>query len=63
MRVLLDEDRCEGHGRCYGLVPELFDTDDRGHCVLLHPQVPPELEGSARTGVDNCPEQALSTEP
>ena len=26
MRVRIDDEKCEGHGRCYGLAPELFET-------------------------------------
>jgi ferredoxin len=60
MRIVLDEDRCQGHGRCYSLAPDLFDADDRGHCVLLVTEVPAGLEAQAASGIDNCPELALS---
>ena len=60
MRVRLDTELCQGHGQCYTLAPELFDSDDLGHCVLLVDEVPPGLEDQARTGVDNCPEHALT---
>ncbi len=60
MRLLLDAERCQGHGRCYMLAPDLFDADEVGHCVLLVDEVPAALEADARNGVDNCPEQALS---
>ena len=62
MRIRLDPDQCQGHGRCYTLAPELFDADDFGHCVLLVDEVPASLEEAARDGVDNCPEHALSLE-
>ena len=62
MRLLLDAERCQGHGRCYMLAPDLFDADDVGHCVLLVDEVPAGLEADAKNGVDNCPEQALSIE-
>ncbi len=62
MRIVLDTDRCVGHGRCYGAAPDLFDADEYGHCVLLQPQVPPGREEAARSGVDNCPERALALE-
>jgi ferredoxin len=62
MRVRLDTELCQGHGRCYTLAPELFDSDDLGHCVLLVDEVPAGLEDQARTGVDNCPEHALTLE-
>jgi ferredoxin len=62
MRIVLDADRCQGHGRCYVLAPDLFDADEFGHCVLLVDEVPADREGHARTGVENCPEQALALE-
>ncbi len=60
MRLELDQDACQGHGRCYALAPELFEADERGHCRLLIDLVPDGLESSARDGVDNCPERALT---
>lgn len=64
MRVTLDSERCQGHGRCYTLAPQLFEPDDMGHCVLLpaSKDVPSELYEVARSGVANCPEQALGIE-
>lgn len=60
MRIVRDAERCTGHGRCYSLAPSLFDSDERGHSVVLAPEVPPGLEGDARSAVDNCPEDAIS---
>jgi len=62
MRIRLDPDRCQGHGRCYTLAPDLFDADDLGHCVVLVSDVPASQEDAARNGVENCPEQALFLE-
>ncbi len=63
MRVHVDPERCEGHGRCYGVAPELFEPDDIGNgherdggCV------PGELEHQARLAVANCPERAIIVE-
>lgn len=60
MRIVLDEQACTGHGRCYALAPELFDADDVGHSVVLLADVPPELEGQARQAAANCPENAIT---
>ena len=60
MRIVLDPGRCQGHGRCYSLAPDLFDADDVGHCVLLVDEVPAGREGDARSGAENCPYQALT---
>ncbi len=60
MHLELDTDACQGHGRCYSLAPELFDSDDEGHSVLLcHGEVPDELAHKAQLAVDNCPEDAI----
>jgi len=61
MKILVDHEKCQGHGRCYDLAPELFASDDDGYVELLVTgDVPPDLEGKARTAVNNCPERALS---
>jgi len=59
VRIQFDPERCQGHGRCYSLAPDLFDSDDVGHCVLLVDEAPSGREDDARSGVENCPEQAL----
>jgi ferredoxin len=63
MKITLDTSVCTGHGRCYTLAPEVFDEDDRGHCVLKLEALPEALRESARGAVDACPEQALSLSP
>jgi len=62
MKVRVDTELCVGHGRCYALAPDVFETDDRGHCLIPREDVPPELEQQARTGEDNCPERAITVE-
>jgi ferredoxin len=62
VKIRLDPEACQGHGRCYNLAPDLFDSDDLGHCVLLVDVVPEGREVDARSGVDNCPERALTIE-
>ncbi len=60
MRVHVDAEKCQGHGRCYSISPELFEADDYGNS---HERgdgtVPPELIEQARLAVDNCPEFAV----
>jgi len=62
MRVRLDPETCQGHGRCYVLAPEVFDSDDYGHCVVLLEDVPAGHESQAKDAVENCPERALTLE-
>jgi ferredoxin len=50
MKVHVDEARCEGHGRCYALAPELFAADDIGNSHEIGDgTVAPELEQQARS--------------
>jgi ferredoxin len=62
MRIVLDEDACVGHGRCYALAPAVFDADDMGRCRVLVAEPGPELEEAARAAVSTCPEDALRIE-
>jgi ferredoxin len=63
MKVRIDTDLCTGHGRCYALVPELFDTDDRGYGVVtVSSDLSPEQVALAHKAAGNCPEQAIVVE-
>ena len=60
MRIRVDPDKCQGHARCYGLAPELFDLDDYGQSTAKNDgRVPVELEDKARLAIANCPEFAI----
>ena len=60
MKVRIDAERCQGHGRCYDLAPDLFGEDDEGYgTVLGDGAVPPAREHDARLAVANCPERAI----
>jgi ferredoxin len=61
MRVQIDPARCQGHGRCYDLEPDLFGEDEDGYgTVLGDGVVPAGREDDARLAVANCPEQAIA---
>ncbi len=61
MKVKIDSERCQGHGRCYDLAPALFGEDDEGYGhVLGDGAVPPGKEHDARLAAANCPEQAIT---
>lgn len=61
LRVHVDQEKCQGHNRCYSLAPELFDVDDYGiSSAVGDGLVPPELEENARRAVANCPEYAIT---
>ena len=63
MRVQVDANRCEGHGRCYALAPEVFAPDDIGNAeVVGSGTVDPALEQKARLAYENCPDRAIGLE-
>jgi ferredoxin len=63
MRLLLDNDRCQGHQMCAIAAPELFGSDEIGNAVLLvEGDVPSELEAKARRAAANCPERAITVQ-
>jgi ferredoxin len=59
-RVCVDAERCEGHGRCYTLAPDVFDADEVGHAVVLVENVSGDLEEQAAEAEKNCPEAAIT---
>jgi ferredoxin len=61
MRVLIDAERCQGHGRCYDLAPDLFGEDDEGYATLVGDgHIPDDREADTHLAVANCPEQAIA---
>lgn len=61
MKVHVDQEKCQGHSRCYILAPELFDVDDLGNGFergdgIVHDG----LQEKAQLAVDNCPEFAIT---
>jgi len=62
-RLTVDWTRCQGHGLCAHIVPELVQRDRLGFPVMLDMPVPPWLERGARQAVDRCPALALRLTP
>ena len=60
MKVAVDEDRCQGHARCWEICPEVFALNDVGHAEVLAPEVPAGLEALAEKAAANCPERAIT---
>jgi ferredoxin len=51
--------KCDAHGVCAGLLPELISLDKWGYPLLAPGPVPPDLEDLARRAVASCPTLAL----
>lgn len=62
-RLHVDWTRCDGHGSCVELLPELFAVDDFGfpwpRSGERDPAVPRRSMEAARHAVRNCPVLAL----
>jgi ferredoxin len=59
-RLHVDWTRCDGHGSCVELLPELLVRDDWGFPVFRGaPEVPRMLMEHAEHAVDACPLLAL----
>lgn len=66
MRLSIDRDRCQGHGRCYSAEPEVFEPiDDLGRADLIDGGLSTEsltmIQRLERV-VAGCPERAISLE-
>lgn len=61
MKVKISE-LCSGHGRCYALYGELYESDELGYSKHRggELEVPPGLEELARKGAAVCPERAIT---
>jgi ferredoxin len=60
LKLILDGERCQGHGRCYTVAPQLFGYDDNGQAVLLvADDLTDEQLERAHLAANNCPEYAI----
>lgn len=58
-RLIVDWTKCDAHGICAELLPELVQLDDWGYPIVSGEAVPRGLEGHARRAVRACPTLAL----
>ena len=64
VRVVIDDGRCQGHGRCWSLENQLFEPkDDLGHGAVIgggDELDDPDRLAAAWRAADACPERAIS---
>lgn len=60
MEIILDREKCEGHGLCEEAAPHLMHLDDEAELVIDQPHVDeqPDLD-AAKQAVRVCPVAAL----
>ena len=56
----IDRIRCDGHGQCAEMLPELLRLDDWGYPIIAPGPVPNHLVPLARKAVSGCPVLALA---
>lgn len=62
MKVTVDLDACEAHGRCTKLCPEVFELDEDDVLHIRVDNIPEEHLERVRIAVERCPKQALALE-
>jgi ferredoxin len=60
VRLLIDQNVCQGHGRCYATAPELIKADDQGYPVVPEGGLEVEDRDLAEEIEGGCPEMAIS---
>jgi ferredoxin len=64
VRVVIDDDLCTGHGRCFALSPELFTDDENGYGrVIDDDELAATQVDAAERAIRACPERAIRLEP
>jgi ferredoxin len=60
MKLAIDDQKCQGHGRCSLINLDLFDVEVDGRGVVLIEEPDPSVEGDINKAISSCPEQAIS---
>lgn len=58
-RVVADTERCEGHGMCEAVAPELFRVGDDDVVIVAPGELSDADRENAALAVDSCPMAAL----
>lgn len=62
MKVIVNEEMCEGHGKCELSAPEVFELRPDDVSIVLMEEVPPELHEKVERAIRLCPRQAIAWE-
>jgi ferredoxin len=58
--MAIDRIKCDGHGLCAELLPELIRLDDWGYPIIAQQPIPERLAPLAQRAVATCPVLALA---
>ena len=62
MKVVVDTDRCGGHGLCEAIAPAYFEVGSDGLSQVLRPEIDPDDLVDIEDAVASCPTEALRIE-
>jgi len=65
MKVTVDHDKCEAHGRCYNFAEDLFERGPKGKAVVLVPEIGEDdldMMRNAEAAQMMCPAGAITVE-
>jgi ferredoxin len=60
MKLSIDPELCQGHGRCVMVNMELFDMDDDAKGLVVDAEPGPEFADDIAKAIATCPEQAIT---
>jgi ferredoxin len=60
MKVEVNHDRCEGHGKCVIAAPGIFELRDDDLSYVLVDEVPAEQRERVDRAIRLCPRQAIA---
>ena len=60
MKVQVNHEKCEGHGKCELAAPEVFELRPDDLSYVLLDNVPEELAPKVERAIRLCPRQAIS---
>jgi len=59
VRVHIDTERCQGHGHCNLICPQVFGFDEQGFGRVQVDRVPEPLRADVERAERACPERAI----
>ncbi len=62
MKVVVNADKCEGHGKCEKAAPAVFKLGDDDVSRVLVDDVPESQRGQVDAAIRLCPRQAIAWE-
>jgi ferredoxin len=60
LNLTIDRIKCDGHGLCAELLPEIIRLDDWGYPIISSGPIPERLAPIAQRAVATCPVLALA---